>query len=268
LTSGAMMAYLQLVGFQESSPVIEFQCNALLNQRCRADAITGSRRSGTCYNGCCGATISCKIDEGIWSTCTWPNVMCADGSCALNADHCKQIGEGKGIHPGGSACTSGGSASTRNGGDYNPTGDDDFVGPCYVGDDPPTQFPEPDILIQNAWTVSADTKQYRGEPNCDLPEIVRQETGTDCLSPGRSDNVGVSDPTKTGSVVTDNYPVFSMNEKLHQFLMRTFTGNRDLSTQGRMSPGCGLAQNPARGNQEAIFLVPSPGSLSCMVPSK
>ena len=149
----AGMAFIGFVGFDTASPAMQFSCNEALNQKCQPDALTGGRRSGTCYNNCCGLTVSCPLggdpNSRVWSTCTWPNVMCTDGTCAINADACSNdTGDGAalkthgGTYTQGGVCTSGGNPAV-DGGDYGGSGKDS---PCYVGPRG-SQFPNPANLV-------------------------------------------------------------------------------------------------------------------------
>ena len=260
----AGMAFVGFVGFDVSSPAMQFSCNEALNQKCQPDALTGGRRSGSCYNGCCGLSISCPMggdpNNRVWSTCTWPNVMCSDGTCALNADACSNdTGRGAtskshgGIYSTDGVCTSGGNPAI-DGGDY---GGDGTASPCYVGARG-SNFQDPEELDPaEVYAETVGGKQYRGEPNCQISEQIKDSMGVQCLPPGRTDN---SSTTK-GNQDVYTYRLFSMTG----WLMSMLSGTTTNATKANL--GCGLKSDPARGNQQMLFLNPSPAPLQCVVAS-
>lgn len=250
----AALAFLSFVGFTNTTPASQFVCNGALNQKCTADALTGGRTSGTCYNKCCGMTVSCLLPEPgplVYSTCTWPNVMCKDGSCALNKAEC--AGHGGFMAAGVSErCYSGG-AKAVDGADYG--GGEGTSGTCYaLSTIDNTNYPfsarSADAQLNDTpskWTPT----QYWGEPNRDLPPQIVADLGgnIEYLPPGRSDGKGP--PT---------YMPFQMSENLNAFMGR--------SPKDANKPvwGCGMKTDP-RTQRLGLYLQGSPLPLQCVVPS-
>ena len=231
----AVMGFLMFVGFKDTNPSMEFSCNGALGQACFADALVGGQRSGGCYNKCCGRSISCRIKSGVWSTCTWPNVMCKDGSCVSSADLCSKYG---GLMEDCDTGVKGGEPQT--GYDYQGCDAHQFA---TINNITGTDFPQ-----------KPNDGQYPGEPNCNPPAVAKEEIGTKCLPPGRSDNY--VDP-ETG---TWKYPTFGMNDSVRVIL------DQPSSSGTTQTLGCGMATDPAT-NTEKLFLQEVPIPLQCVVPS-
>lgn len=257
----ATMAFLGLVGFRDTTPAIQFTCNGAMNQKCTADARTGGRSSGTCFNKCCGMTVSCLVPDSaegipVYSTCTWPNVMCRDGSCAAGIGLCKSSNPLKdhgGLMPGGDTtttyCFSGG-AKVQDGASYGPDGSANL---CYAPNTienkkyPYSKGTVGDRLDVDVWPWGV--QQYQGEPNRDLTtRAVSDLGGQQVLPPGRSDGKGAP-----------KYLPFQMSKPLHDFLMQIPT------SANKPIWGCGLDMDRST-NREGLFLSGAPRPLQCVVP--
>ena len=255
----ATMAFLGLVGFRDTTPAIQFTCNAAMNQKCTADVLTGGRDSGTCFNKCCGMTLSCEVPdtEGapVYATCTWPNVVCRDGSCAAGVGLCSSS-DPKKDHGGlmkDSYCFSGG--AVVKGGDGASYGTGGKAGPCYASSTienskyPYSKGTVKDRLDYDVWPWGA--AQYQGEPNRDLTaKALVDMGGQQVLPPGRSD--GKRQPNF-------KYTSFQMTQPLHNFLMLT------PSSADKPIWGCGLNMDGSIG-REGLFLTNAPRPLQCVVP--
>ena len=264
---------LSFVGFADTVPETGRSCNAQMGERCFADALTGGRRSGSCYNTCCARTISCPVTyygikgypdaKNVWSTCTWPNVMCKDGSCAESEAACngtKEIVRGidsKGqpnvitIDHGGvmkdmTSCTRSVGGTPANAADYG--------GSFCNAKDTITQY---DLASLPAFQQKAGDGQYPGQQNKKPSAKALSETGLRVLPPGRTDNF-VDD---RGVIA---YNTFSLTPNTNTFLGGTST------TPDAKVTGCGMATDP-RTETQALFLRPAPAPLQCTVataPSK
>lgn len=249
----AIWGYLTFVGFPDTDGSITTsgQCSRG-NTQCRADRLVGGRNSGGCFHKCCARTLSCRIKPRVWSTCTWPNVMCADGFCAASANQCRSGHEGLLAQ-----CDQGPGAigAPTDGADYGPACDaSNFIeNSNYPG--PANNTPPLDNDVNIPKPQTPDDGQYTGEPNCTPPQQAVIETGLKCLPAGITNNSFNAD----GSF---KFNTFTMTPPLNAFLDQ---GVNPTSQNG--NPGCGMATNDRLKRQD-LFMVAAAESDFCTVPEE
>lgn len=263
----ALFAFLGLVGFRDTYPDLpRGQCfGGAGNQQCFANAATGGLNSGVCYGKCCGATVSCRVEDSleqvgkyIYNTCTWPNVACRDGACSSDPT----CGDHGGVAT--DYCESGG-VPVADGADYNGTKKTDQA--CYAVN-----------TLQNSGWLSGSTSgttlggscdaakkslscplpftpaQYQGESNPKPSPKATSDTGLTVLPPGLSDPGARLTPAGKSPITS-----FEMTQNLQNFLAQSPTDPK------KPVWGCGMATDHSL-NRDVLFLAGgTPNYMTCNV---